>query len=101
MTTLETPATINSAYVAELQARLTEATTRAAQLQGRLEQVTAERDQLAERNQELAIDLDNALDQASDHALDSTYERLAVVPDRPHYVSAFARAAAHENGYER
>lgn len=91
----------SAAYVAELHARLAQANARAAELHGRLVEVTAERDQLAERNRELASDLDSALDLASDHALDDRYERLAVVPDRPHYVNAFARAAAHENGYDR
>lgn len=91
----------SAAYVAELHARLAEAHAREVELRGQLEQVTAERDQLAERNRELAVDLDDAIDQASDHALDARYERVMVCPDRPHYVNAFAVAAAHENGYDR
>lgn len=62
-----------------------------------LERMTAERDQLADqvadlqdRNRELASELDDALDIASEHALDPDHERLAVVPDR--YVNGFTRA---------
>ncbi|MBL1079496.1 hypothetical protein JK358_34330 [Nocardia sp. 2] len=93
--------------IVSLHLRLAAANERAARLEEQLVTVTAERDaaehraaELEDRNREMASDLDDALDIATEHALDADHERLAVVPNR--YVNAFARAAhANANGWDR
>ncbi|MGW4247180.1 hypothetical protein [Nocardia sp. NPDC004722] len=93
--------------IVSLRIRLASANERTALLEEQLEKVTAQRDaaehhaaELEDRNRELASDLDDALDIASEHALDPSHERLAVVSNR--CVNAFARAAwAAENGHDR
>jgi hypothetical protein len=74
----------------------------AAVLASRLEEITSERDRLEHRiteltdhNRTLANELDDALDLATDHALDTAYERLAVIPDRPHYLTTSASVGVH------
>jgi hypothetical protein len=92
---------------AELEARLIAANQRTADLEEQLAQVTCERDaaehraaELEDRNRELARDLDDALDIASEHALDAGRERM--VP-KPIYGHAFAGLVSHRDrgGMER
>ncbi|MGW4071675.1 hypothetical protein [Nocardia grenadensis] len=92
---------------AELEARLIAANQRAADLEERLAAVTGERDaaehraaKLEDRNRELARDLDDALDIASEHALDAGRER--VVP-QPIYGHPFAGLVSNRirEGMER
>lgn len=78
----------------DIAARLIAANERAAQLEQHLAAVTAQLDaaehkvaELEDHNRELASDLDDALDLASEHALDADHERL--VP-QPIYGHAFA-----------
>ncbi|MFI5716271.1 hypothetical protein [Nocardia sp. NPDC051750] len=73
--------------VSDLEAQLVTANQRAAELEEKLAAVTAELDAaehraavLEDRNRELASDLDDALDLASEHALDADHERLAPAP---------------------
>ncbi|MGW1741323.1 hypothetical protein ACWCPQ_21260 [Nocardia sp. NPDC001965] len=92
---------------AELEARLITANQRAADLEEQLAQVTGERDtaehraaELEDRNRELARDLDDALDIASEHALDAGRERM--VP-KPIYGHPFAGLVSNRirEGMER
>jgi chromosome segregation ATPase len=63
-----------------------------AELAGQLAAALDERDRLAHVNRELAVALDDALDIASEHALDAAHERLAVAQVR--YCQAPARPPA-------
>ncbi|WP_433491993.1 hypothetical protein [Nocardia grenadensis] len=71
----------------DVEPRLVAANQRAAELEEKLAAVTAALDAaehraavLEDRNRELASDLDDALDLASEHALDADHERLAPAP---------------------
>ncbi|PXX52272.1 hypothetical protein DFR70_1334 [Nocardia tenerifensis] len=96
-----------SAANEDLGARLAAANERAARLSEQLAAATAALDaaehrvaDLEDRNRELASDLDDALDLASEHALDAGRERL--VP-QPLYGHAFAGLVNHHDreGIER
>lgn len=91
----------------DLEARLAAANQRSAELEEKLAVVTAALDAaehrvavLEDRNRELASDLDDALDLASEHALDADHERLAPEPrycDNA-FVGLSANAFSHTRG---
>jgi predicted nucleic acid-binding Zn-ribbon protein len=90
----------------DLDARLAAANQRAAELEEKLAAVTAALDAaehraavLEDRNRELASDLDDALDLASEHALDVDHERLAPTPR--YCDNAFAGLSANAFSHTR
>lgn len=90
----------------DVEARLVAANQRAAELEEKLAAVTAALDAaehraavLEDRNRELASDLDDALDLASEHALDADHERLA--PSPRYCDNALAGLSANAFSYTR
>ena len=95
-----------SAAGSDLEARLVAANHRAVELEEKLAAVTAALDAaehraavLEDRNRELASDLDDALDLASEHALDADHERLA--PSPRYCDNAFAGLSANAFSHTR